>query len=73
MEQSNSVNVPVSDTATSGSFNVDLEKSEEHPAQTNPSNSNATTPSPSATGFPDGGLKAWLQVLGAFCIYFSTW
>ncbi|KKA28492.1 hypothetical protein TD95_003222 [Thielaviopsis punctulata] len=22
---------------------------------------------------PDGGLKAWLQVLGAWCIYFNTW
>lgn len=22
---------------------------------------------------PNGGLKAWLQVLGAFFIYFNTW
>lgn len=22
---------------------------------------------------PDGGLKAWLQVVGAFFIFFSTW
>lgn len=22
---------------------------------------------------PDGGLQAWLQVLGGFLIYFNTW
>lgn len=22
---------------------------------------------------PDGGLRAWLQVLGAFFMYFNTW
>ena len=22
---------------------------------------------------PDGGLRAWLQVLSAFCIWFNTW
>lgn len=22
---------------------------------------------------PDGGLFAWLQVAGAFCIFFNTW
>lgn len=24
-------------------------------------------------GPPDGGLTAWLQVLGAFFMYFNTW
>lgn len=22
---------------------------------------------------PNGGLKAWMQVAGAFCLYFNTW
>lgn len=22
---------------------------------------------------PDGGTAAWLQVLGAFCLYWNTW
>ena len=22
---------------------------------------------------PNGGLTAWLQVLGSFCLYFNTW
>jgi hypothetical protein len=22
---------------------------------------------------PNGGLKAWLQVVSAFCIWFNTW
>lgn len=22
---------------------------------------------------PNGGLRAWLQVLGAFCLFFNTW
>lgn len=22
---------------------------------------------------PDGGLLAWLQVAGSFCLYFCTW
>lgn len=22
---------------------------------------------------PNGGLGAWLQVAGAFCLYFNTW
>lgn len=22
---------------------------------------------------PNRGLRAWLQVLGAFCLYFGTW
>lgn len=26
-----------------------------------------------AAGPPNGGLKAWLQVLGSFFIYFNTW
>ncbi|KAK2037487.1 major facilitator superfamily transporter [Colletotrichum somersetense] len=25
------------------------------------------------TAPPDGGLRAWLQVLASFCIYFNTW
>jgi hypothetical protein len=29
----------------------------------------ATAPDP----HKDGGLVAWLQVLGAFCVYFNTW
>lgn len=24
-------------------------------------------------GPPNGGLKAWLQILGAFFLYFNTW
>lgn len=24
-------------------------------------------------GLPNGGLKAWLQILGAFFLYFNTW
>lgn len=24
-------------------------------------------------GPPDGGLLAWLQVAGSFCLYFCTW
>ena len=34
----------------------------------------AETPKPQATGpgaFPDGGTKAWLAVLGAWCCYFT--
>lgn len=22
---------------------------------------------------PNGGVRAWLQVLGSFCLYFNTW
>lgn len=22
---------------------------------------------------PDGGLQAWLQVFGSFCLYWNTW
>ncbi|VDC05949.1 unnamed protein product [Peniophora sp. CBMAI 1063] len=32
-----------------------------------------TTPDTSATEVPDGGLTAWLQVLGSFFLIFSTW
>ena len=24
-------------------------------------------------GVPDGGFRAWLQVVGTFCIYLNTW
>ncbi|QNP96474.1 MFS transporter asaE [Yarrowia lipolytica] len=34
-------------------------------------NSPTLTPCPPA--FPDGGLEAWLQVLGGFCILFNSW
>ncbi len=26
-----------------------------------------------STNIPDGGFFAWLQVAGAFCIFFNTW
>ena len=26
-----------------------------------------------STKIPDGGFFAWLQVAGAFCIFFNTW
>jgi len=26
-----------------------------------------------STDIPNGGLTAWLQVAGAFCIYLTTW
>lgn len=25
------------------------------------------------SGIPDGGVRAWLQVLGSFMIFFNTW
>ena len=28
---------------------------------------------PSLDKIPDGGIFAWLQVAGAFCIFFNTW
>jgi hypothetical protein len=32
-------------------------------------------PMPTASGFdiPDGGLTAWLQVIGAFFLMFNSW
>lgn len=35
-------------------------------------NETAATPA-SLPRAPDGGLQAWLQVLGGFFIYFNTW
>ncbi len=26
-----------------------------------------------SSGPPDGGFQAWLQVAGAFCLYFNSW
>ena len=30
-------------------------------------------PAPVACEIPNGGFKAWLQVVGAFCIFLNTW
>lgn len=32
-----------------------------------------STPAALADGPPDGGLQAWLHVLGSFFLYFNTW
>lgn len=32
----------------------------------------APAPVPAASP-PNGGLQAWLQVFGSFCLYFNTW
>lgn len=28
---------------------------------------------PVGSEVPNGGFKAWLQVAGAFCLFFNTW
>lgn len=33
----------------------------------------ADTLEASSNKIPDGGFFAWLQVAGAFCIFFNTW
>lgn len=33
----------------------------------------AATLEASSNKIPDGGFFAWLQVAGAFCIFFNTW
>ena len=33
----------------------------------------AETSQTSSDEIPDGGFFAWLQVAGAFCIFFNTW
>ena len=35
--------------------------------------SNQIPPSHGAHDIPDGGLQAWLQVLGSFFLWFNTW
>ena len=32
-----------------------------------------TAPVPSAANLPNGGLIAWLQVVGAFFLFFNSW
>lgn len=39
---------------------------------------NALAPQPAVAAVatptaPNGGIRAWLQVLGSFCLYFNTW
>jgi hypothetical protein len=34
---------------------------------------NPPVDTPSPKPIPDGGLVAWLQVAGSFCLYFCTW
>ena len=36
-----------------------------------PTVSEAPTPGPAADEFPEGGLKAWLQVASSFALYFN--
>jgi hypothetical protein len=31
------------------------------------------TPASASDTVPNGGLVAWVQVAGAFCIFFNTW
>ncbi|KAM5376739.1 hypothetical protein ACJZ2D_005362 [Fusarium nematophilum] len=38
-----------------------------------PSVGNASVEMASPPAIPDGGLVAWLQVAGSFCLYFCTW
>jgi hypothetical protein len=33
----------------------------------------APVPPPQAPGIPDGGVVAWLQVLGSFFLFFNSW
>ena len=30
-------------------------------------------PPPTGSDMPDGGLQAWLQIFGAFCLYMNSW
>lgn len=38
-------------------------------SQTSPTTEKASIPA----GPPDGGLQAWLHILGSFFLYFNTW
>ena len=45
------------------------ETSEDSPSVDNSLTVDDASPKP----IPDGGLLAWLQVAGSFCLYFCTW
>lgn len=38
-----------------------------------PPSSSHDIPSDTKPDVPDGGLRAWLQVAGAFVLFFNTW
>ena len=63
---------PVDETAASSKSSLDEQPS--LAAVANPEK--ATTPTvpagPDPAAFPDGGLQAWLVVLGAFCTVFAS-
>ncbi|KAI1142927.1 MFS general substrate transporter [Hypoxylon sp. FL0543] len=68
---------PNTNTNTNPNPGSDLERGHSHPVE------NADTPSPSSSSdgedveddadFPEGGLKAWLVVLGSFCAMISVY
>lgn len=67
-----------SDMDTSASDNEKQEPSPQHqivqPAKEDALPATPATPSSAAPGPPpNGGLQAWLQVLGGFCLFFNTW
>lgn len=53
------------------SLNVDIEKDAPPPAQPSPAQAPAPPAGPPPP--PNGGLQAWLQVLGAFFFVLNTW
>ena len=59
---------------TQATHNGDSEKHVEPPAAMDPSAVEAAKP-PAAgpPPVPDGGLQAWLQVAGAYMLFFNTW
>ena len=36
-------------------------------------NSDGANTAPPPPPIPNGGLIAWLEVVGSFCVYFTTW